>query len=249
MSDFDHDIINRYLDGEMNSEERFAFEEQMRENEELRKEVELTKEVNETLAMKLLPDENEMALRKSMADISRGYFSAKEQNGKSKTKIIPFRQRLWMAAAAAAIVIAFLTIWPPWKQDLFQQYAYIKMPGVAERGAPADSILQKANKDFNAKKYIESLPLFETILKNEPDNSFVRFYYGIALLLSGQIEKCRSEMLFLYNGTSLFRYDAAFYTALSYLKEKNKSLCKDWLEKIPADAGIYSKAQELKKKL
>jgi hypothetical protein len=35
----------------------------------------------------------------------------------------------------------------------------------------------------------------------------------------------------------------------SYLKEINKTVCKEWLEKIPADAGIYSKAQELEKKL
>jgi hypothetical protein len=37
--------------------------------------------------------------------------------------------------------------------------------------------------------------------------------------------------------------------ALSYLKEKNKPACIDWLNKIPADAGPYGKAQELLKKL
>jgi tetratricopeptide (TPR) repeat protein len=221
----------------------------MQKNEELHREVELTRDVNETLARKLHPDESEIALRKTMSDITPAYFSGQGQRSAPKTKFIPFRRTLWIAAAASVIMIIFLTIWSPWKQDLFQQYAYIEMPGVAERGAAADSILQKANKNFNSKKYNESLPLFEAILKNDPENSFARFYYGIALLHSGLIEKSRTEMLSLYNGTSVFRYDAAFYTALSYLKEKNKSLCIEWLEKIPADAGIYSKAQELKKKL
>ena len=53
----------------------------------------------------------------------------------------------------------------------------------------------------------------------------------------------------LYSRVSLFKYDAAFYMALSYLKEKNKPGCKEWLNKIPADAGPYSNAQELLKKL
>jgi hypothetical protein len=37
--------------------------------------------------------------------------------------------------------------------------------------------------------------------------------------------------------------------ALSYLKEKNKPVCKDWLNKIPADNATWHKAQELLKKL
>jgi hypothetical protein len=37
--------------------------------------------------------------------------------------------------------------------------------------------------------------------------------------------------------------------ALSYLKEKNKAVCKDWLNKIPTDNATRFKAQELLKKL
>ena len=64
-----------------------------------------------------------------------------------------------------------------------------------------------------------------------------------------RIENARKELMIVYNGVSSFKYDAAFYLALSYLKEKNKADCKNWLNKIPADAGIYNKAQELLKKI
>lgn len=249
MNDFDNDMISRYFDGEMNAEEQNAFEDQMQKDEQLRNQVELTREVNETLRMKLYPDENELALRKTFAAIRPAYFSTGDQQHQSKAKVIHFRRTMWIAVAAAVIVIVFLTVWSPWQKDLYHQYASIEMPGVAERGVAADSLLKQANTKFNEKKFAESLPMFEAILKDDPKNSFVHFYYAIALLENDQIDKSRNELMQLYNGASILRYDAAFYMALSYLKEKNKTVCKEWLQKIPADAGIYSKAEELQKKL
>ena len=41
MTDFDHDIISRYLDGEMEAEEKKAFEEMLQQNKALQQEVEL----------------------------------------------------------------------------------------------------------------------------------------------------------------------------------------------------------------
>ena len=55
MKEFDYDMINRYLEGEMNGEEMNAFEEQMQQDAELQNEVALIKDVNETLKIKLHP--------------------------------------------------------------------------------------------------------------------------------------------------------------------------------------------------
>ena len=55
MKDLDHDMINRYLDGEMSADEVKAFEVQMQQETGLQQEVELMKEVNETLKIKLHP--------------------------------------------------------------------------------------------------------------------------------------------------------------------------------------------------
>ena len=249
MNDFDHDIISRYLDGEMNSDEQKDFEQQMQEDEALLMEVELTREVNETLTMKLHPDQSEQNVRNTLGQMREQYFS-KEVPGNSLAKVIVLRRTRWISAlAAAAILILILTIWSPWKKDLFQQYAYIQMPGIAERGGPADSMLKQAALEFNNKNFANALPLFESILKRDPKNSLVHFYYGIALLQSNQVEKARNEFTLLYNGASIFQYDAAFYMALIYLKQKDKTKAKEWLNKIPEGADIYSKAGELNKKL
>jgi hypothetical protein len=240
----DYDMINRYLDGEMNAEEKKAFEEQLQEDSSLQKKVDLLRDVNETLKIKLHPDENEKAFKNSLEEIRGDYF-------KPGAKLVPFKQSWrWMAAAAViVIVVVSALVLAPWKKDLYKQYAYNEMPPVARRGVPADSLLRQAAEYFNNKKFAASLPFFEAILNADPQNSFAHFYYSIALLQSGQIEKSRNELAGLFEGSSVFKYDAAFYMALSYLKEKDIDRCKEWLNKIPGYANIYSKARKLLKKL
>lgn len=249
MSAFDYDMISRYVEGEMNQKERSSFEQLLKEDGQLRAEVELYREVNNSLRQQLHPDEGAEALSNTMADLRNQYFSKETGSQQASTKLAPIRQitwKRWLAAAATIVlIIAALTIWSPWKKDLYQQYAYNKMPAVEERGAGMDSLLKIASINFNAKKYTASLPLFELVLKEEPQNAFAHFYYGIALLESGEGEKARQQFSELYNGSSIFKYEAAFYMALSFLKEKDRSKTKEWLGKIPADAGVYDKAQRL----
>lgn len=244
MSTRDYDMISRYLDGEMNAEEMKAFEEQLRQDADLKKEVELFKDVNETLKIKLHPDEDELALYNSLKEMREEYFQ-------SKAKLIPLRRFRWLAAAASVVLVvaATMMIWAPWKKDLYKQYAYIKMPAVEQRGPTGDSLVKEITENFNKKKYAETVRSFEIVLKNDPQNSFLHYYYAIALQLNDEVEKSRNELMPLFNGNSAFKYDAVFYMALSYFKEKDKTACKEWLNKIPADAEVYSKAKELLKKL
>lgn len=250
MKEFDYDMINRYLDGEMNADETAAFEQQMQENAELKNEVSLLREVNETLQMKMYPGENEKALQLTLMELRGDYFGNENVTEKPTARIISFRRTRWVAALAAVLImVVMLTVWQPWQKNLYQQYAGTEMPAASERGGAADSLLKKATVFFNDKNFSSSIPLFESILKADPQNAFVQYYYGIALLQNGQVQNSRKEFTSLYNGSSVFGYDAAFYMALSYLKEKNKTTCREWLNKIPADAGVYGKAQELLKKL
>lgn len=240
-------MINRYLDGEMNAEELKDFETAIQQDIDLQNEVELLKEVNSTLKIKLHPGENETVLRNSLQKINAEFFT----NTLEQAKVIPLRRRRWMTAVAAVFVLAFiLTVWQRWKkEDLYKQYASIQMPAIAERGATTDSLLKSAVENFNNKKFAEAIPAFEAFLKDSAENSFVQYYYAIALLQNGNMEKARVQLKALYNGSSIFKNDAAFYMALSYLKEKNKAACKDWLNKVPADNATWFKAQELLKKL
>jgi predicted Zn-dependent protease len=247
MKEFDHDMITRYLDGELNAEELQAFEAAMQQDAELRNEVALFREVQDTLKRKLYPDEKEEAFKNTLQQLNEEYFSKE----KEQAKVVPLFRRKWMMAAAAIFIMALvLTVWKPWEQDdLYTQYADIQMPSSAVRGAAADSMLVIAVDRFNNRDFKNAIPAFEAVLKDSAQNSFVQFYYGIALLQHNDITASRKQLTEIYNGNSSFKYEAAFYLALTYLKEKQEQETREWLNKIPADAGSYSKARELLKKL
>lgn len=247
MKEFDYDMINRYLDGEMNAEELKAFEAAMLQDADLKNEVELLRDVHATLKIKLHPGEHETSLRNSLKEMNAEFFSARSE----QAKVIPLNRRKWMTAIAAVFVLTLLlTVWQPWKkEDLYLQYADVQMPGIAKRGVASDSLIQSAVENFNNKKFAEAIPDFETILKDSAGNSFVQYYYAIALMQNDNIEKARAQFSELYNGSSIFKFDAAFYMALSYLKENNKSACKEWLNKIPVGNAAWNKARELFDKL
>jgi tetratricopeptide (TPR) repeat protein len=244
MNTYDYDMISRYVDGEMTAEEKQAFEQQLMQDAELKKEVELYREVNVALQSQLHPDEGEKALRLTLEDLRQQHFKT------SGAKVIQMRRNRWLAAAAAAAVILAVLIWSPWIQfDLYSQFAQIEMSTMAERGTPADSLKQEVVQKFNNKKFEEAIPMFETILAQDSADAYHRYFYAIALLETDQVEKSRAELTQLYNGTSIYRYDAAYYMALSYLKQKDRTTCTQWLSRIPEDAEIYSRSERLMKKL
>ena len=57
------------------------------------------------------------------------------------------------------------------------------------------------------------------------------------------------DLTSVYNGESLLRYEAAFYIALTYAGEKNKTAAMEWLDKIPAGTPVSTRANELRHKL
>ena len=244
MKEFDYDIISRYVDEEMSPAERMDFEQQMQREPELRKQVELYFEVTKSLQRRLHPAKEEAELRRTLEQLRPQYFQ-------TRSRVVPMapRKKWLMAVAATVVFLLALTIWAPWNPDLYRKYSDVRMPGIEERGAEEDSLLRQAEKEFNEKRFAESIPLFETYLAAEPDDAFVRFYYGIALMQSGQTGKSRREFDTLFTGNSAFRYEAAFFMALSYLKEKDRDRCREWLQRIPPDAPNYPKAQELLRKV
>ena len=86
-------------------------------------------------------------------------------------------------------------------------------------------------------------------MQQDSTNDLLRFYLGVAQLETDSVIIARTNLIKVANKESLLKYDATFYVALSYLKEKNTEQCKVWLHKIPKDAAVYGKAQELLNKL
>jgi thioredoxin-like negative regulator of GroEL len=164
-------------------------------------------------------------------------------------KVISFKRYLRGAVAVAAILIAVIVIWQPWKPGLFKEFSETSMAAPAERGSSADDLLQQAADAFNKKDFASAASQLQQVKQQDTANSFVNFYYGVSLLQTDRLREAREIFNQLYAGESAFKFEAAFYQALGYLKEDNKNLCREWLQKIPADAPNYNKAQDLLKEL
>lgn len=164
-------------------------------------------------------------------------------------KVVPFKRYLTIAVAVAAVLITGLLVWNPFAPDLYATYSATQMAAQVERGSRVDSVLQNAAIAFNNKAFTEAAVLLAEVVQTQPDNSYALFYFGVAFMQSNQVPRARAVFEKLVKGESAFKYEATFYEALSYLKEGDKDTIKDWLERIPADAPNYRKAQELMRKL
>ena len=237
--------IARYAEGDMTAEESSAFETVLASDESLRRQLALYREVHTSLEQQLGADDQRDQLQHTMQSMCSEFFGAASQ----PAKVISFKRFLRGAVAVAAVLIAVMVIWQPWKAGLFETYSDISMVAPAERGTSTDALLQQAATLFNKKDYKLAATALQQVRQQDTANSFVIFYYGVALLHTGELNAARAIFNQLYAGQSAFKFEAAFFQALGYLKENDKQGCREWLQKIPADAPGYDKAQQLLKKL
>jgi tetratricopeptide (TPR) repeat protein len=124
-----------------------------------------------------------------------------------------------------------------------------QMVSSSERGDNADSLLQQASVYFNNKQFDKALPLLEKAVVADSSNTMALFYRGVTRLHTHGIDAGRRDLEKVYGSESVFRYEAAFYVAVSYAQEKNAGAAKEWLQKIPEGTAVSEKAGELRKKM
>jgi hypothetical protein len=247
MTPYTLDDIARYAEGEMPAEESQAFEKALAADDSLRQQLAFYHEVHNSLQQHFSKDAGQVQLEGTLQQM-RGEFFKKE----TKTaKVVSINRYLRYAMGAAAVLLIALFLWKPWQQtELYEEYGQIKMIDPTVRGSADDSTIQKAVEDFNNKNYANAQVLLENIRIRQPRDSYIEFYYGACQVNKGlEMSQARETLTPVYNGESVFKYEAAFFIALSYLRENNKEAAREWLQKIPADAANYGKAQELLGKL
>lgn len=241
MSKFSTQDIIRFLEGEMEEQERQLFVDELAINKSLQEDLKQYKDISSTLKYSLAPDEGDKAFQSNIKTINRAYFSKRDK----KIKILAL-QKYWYAAA---VLLIALLVWAPWNTNLYEQYSATQMVSVAERGDNDQQLLIDATDEFNKENFAEAREKLRILVAQKPDDDMLKFYYGVALLETNEVELAKENFNKVFNGESIFKYDAAFYNALSYLKENNKDKAKEWLLKIDKGSEIYEKAEELLSKL
>lgn len=239
--------VARYLEGDMEFQEKESFEAALQHDTELQGLVVEYQNIHQTLKMRIAPTAADMEVEATLASLNEQYF--KEQNVVPNTaKIVPLTQYMKWLSIAAVLVIG-LFVWAPWSANLYEKYAISKEMSVAERGATTEGTLEKAATLYNEKDYAGAAKLLEKEYLAKPENSMVAYYYGVALVETDQFDAARNVLMKLYAKSSVFKYDANYYVGLSYVKQKNNIDAIFWLNQIPEGTANYNKARELINKL
>lgn len=242
--------VARYLEGDMELQEKEVFESSVQADPELRELIAEYKNVHQTLKMKIAPDEADRQLEATLSALSKQYFKDSEaEAGKQAAPVVVSLKPYLKWLSVAAVLVIGLLVWAPWSASLYEKYAISREMSVVERGDGGQNNLDKAAEFYNAGDFKAASGLLQKEYALKPDNSLVAYYYGVTLIETAKSAEARTILTKIAEGESVFKYDAAYYIALSYVKDKNNQDALIWLAKIPQGTSHYDKAQELTKKL
>ncbi|TDD99406.1 tetratricopeptide repeat protein [Flavobacterium cellulosilyticum] len=235
MSEENYIVFDQYLANELSAEEKANFEKQLSQDQEFAASFAIFKELNLHLENKFGNKEELNAFKKNIKSISKKHFKVK------KSKVISFKPWQYAIAASVAILMGmffFQNINPSFDDYNNPENAYF-----TERSSVNEN-LKLAEVAFNAKKYKEAIPYFETILK-ENKSPEIQYFYAVSLLENNQYQKAETNLAEIKSGTSVYKNKANWYLALSKLKQKEYKSCKEILLTIPDDFEDYDQVQQL----
>jgi len=236
--------VARYLEGDMEQEEKQGFEAQLQTDTELQQILREYEDIHQTLKMQLAPDAQDQQVQQTLQQFNREYFKAEVLPQKTEAKVFSIKPYLKWISIAAVLIIGLL-VWAPWSADLYEQYAISRQMSVAERGIGQEEPLGQAATLFNKKDYAAARKILQRQYMENPNYPLLSYYFSITLVETGQGYEARTVLMKLHEGESAFKYDAAYYVALSFLKEDKNNDALIWLHKIPEGTANYNKAQEL----
>ena len=232
--------IDKYLSGQMDADEKAAFEQELKANESLAEELALQKDMNRFLQGHRRRD----ALKSELDALGAEFFSQKS----GKVVSMAGRRR-WMLAIAATVLV-LVVAWLALRPSLYEQYAVHPPLALVEKSSATANDLSMAEQAFNHGDYEKALPILQEYVANNPTDDLVKVYLGIAKMELGETPEAREIFTSLATSTAPEIRDFAVWNlALSYLKDGDEANCSKVLRSIPADSGYYQKAQQLLERL
>ncbi len=261
--------IDRYLNGEMNEDEKKTFEEQLQNNSELSDNFKLQKD------MRLLYSDDEWStvdrsiLNTDKAKTMKSYLRSEElasiketivdviTENKSTFSRKSFIQKLAVAASILLVsTISYFSIKSSntdFSTIINEEYENI--PSLINRSDNADELLINGQQYFENRDYKNAIIAFsghqKKSLETGKTNSLSYIYNGLSFLAVNDYDNAIAQFNLLEKTESFQSKKVDWYKALVYLKQDNKNLLKSVLTKITSDSSNYNykKAEKLLNKL
>jgi len=234
-----YEQVSLYVMQGLPETDKAEFEKQLREDEHLQDTVRRGKNAVEWLRRALSPDNTRRELTQVLLDMRQRWFYShnKEMN----------RMGFYVGGITViAMILAGLLFISPFRKDVYRQFAPTEMAHHHLPDNDTTRLLHEAAAQFNKRHFSGAVELLNQVLQMDPSNTYARYYRGVCLIDINQLAAARTDLQLVYaTNNSPYRYDAAFYLALSYLREGNKQQSLSWLLKIPEQAPIYWKAKKL----
>lgn len=233
------ETIERYLKNTMDSNERIAFEQRLKEDSVLNQQVDNT--------AILFSGIKKAVFKNKLNAIHSGLVE-----GKASEKEAPkvFKLNFRTLSIAASVVILIGGFWffnqPSKNEVLFNNYFEKPMGLPTVMGGNRDNFeLLDAMVEYKIGDYDSAIERWEALLVNNKTNDTLQFYLGAAYLAKGNQESAIPYLKKLIdNDNSHFQNSGFYYLGMAYVKDEKWNLAKEMLKKT-----TNSKALELIKEL
>lgn len=233
------DKIEAYLRDELPGDERAAFKLEIANSPELRRQLVLHQKLEQTFS-----DQEARRLEETLTQITGEYLN------KSRVRTLT-TQRWWFAAAAAvAILVTFIALYPSHSlapEEVYGEYyeLYSSQPFAPNnRGGEKDSVRSLIRVAYDAGRFDEALGLMDEIEVSQDLSIMKEFYSGICYLELGDSEKALEVFdRIITTDTSLYKDNAIWYAAMAAFKTGDYETGRKYLERIkdhPGEQGEHA---------
>jgi tetratricopeptide (TPR) repeat protein len=226
-----------FLSGDLNKQERLAFESALLADNQLQEELRLQQEVLYALKQ---GDDDVLAFRKQVEGIGQEFLKSKKTNG-SVRRINPIT---WASAAAVAVVIG-LSITFGWfssgQQGVDYLYASYYQPYGVEMTVRGESqrerAFEKAIRFYNHGNIGDAMAAFQALEIQNPE--VAGFYQGLCYMELGQFNTAIETFNEVKEEAVFYADHINWYLALAYLKQDDVVAAKDVLATLSNNSGTY----------
>jgi tetratricopeptide (TPR) repeat protein len=245
------EFIERYLDGEMGTQEKIWFEKELDANPKLQKELELRRNINNAIQEK-----DVMELRGQLEEI---YSNPEHQETVVKRSTTIFNRKLLVLVSTVLILIVGSLLILLLKSNSYTNkeiYAMYYRPYEATlnfRSADngIDNDLRTAMQYYENRDFRNALVLFERILSEDGSRIGLNLYSGISHMEVNEFDDAhRKFQKIIDHNHNLFIEQAEWYLGFCYLMTDNTEKAKMQFNQIAEKDGYYApKAMEILKRM